>query len=91
MFKVVIKRVADGQKRIYYEHSHVFHPHGNKFWWTEGNGSCACNRKSMFDEAADPDADDGPEACPCGDTEYSIVEFRDENNNVIELTDREIT
>lgn len=44
---------------------------GMNFWWSEGNGSCDCNRHTMFESVANPDHLD--ETVPCGDSEYSLV------------------
>jgi hypothetical protein len=39
---------------------------GGRFWWTEGNASCDCNRAIAF-EGSDN------EETPCGDSLYELV------------------
>lgn len=40
----------------------------DKFWWTEGNASCDCNRGDWFNRNSGVDDSD----CECGHTAYSI-------------------
>jgi len=47
----------------------------SRFWWTEGNASCDCNRHDWF---YDLDAADDA-AFPCGDTAYGVLWVLDDD------------
>lgn len=72
---VTLRRVADGEERVY--SSEAGWPVCDdaddplrylRFWWTEGNGSCDCNRAAFFAAA-------GGESEPAGKRECSYDKY----------------
>lgn len=63
--KLEIRRNEDGLFATETWEDFEFHP----FWWSEGNGSCDCNRELFFLRARGEDDEDDVE---CGDERYSI-------------------
>lgn len=67
-YDVVLRRVSDGLERTV----HVDHPWDDdteKWWWTDGNAGCDCNRGDDFGRAGG----DPPQEYPCGNEAYLVV------------------
>jgi len=74
-YTVTIRDNTTGETRVcpmeceWHEHS--------VFWWTEGNFSCDCNRRIVFDGDVD--------AAECGHTRFSALYAELEDGSKIEL------
>lgn len=68
--RVQIRRVSDGVVREYASDHGLLEDDGSlsTYWWSDGNGSCDCNRHLYFCRAVDEDEGD-PE---CGDGRYQV-------------------
>lgn len=58
-----------------------------RFWWTQGNGRCDCNRDLFWNRAAVPDydADDDDPAAACGHTRYRVTRAILDNGSEIAI------
>src|SRR5688500_8732844 len=76
--RIFIIRTADG---VEVEHRPDWKPSwiaDDRFWWTEGNAACDCNRHDFFSDTIGCDQDDDP---ACSHSRYRIrVEDADGNN-----------
>lgn len=84
--RVQIRRVVDGVTRTD-EDSIGFSGETRKdaqghavYWWTEGNGSCDCNRELFFCNAEGEDVDDDH---PCTDGRFKIKAVDPETGDVL--------
>lgn len=73
-----LRKVATGEVRVYEIARGADSPDTALFWWTEGNGSCDCNRRDFFADAGgepreDDDDDDPCSFGRCGETEFELV------------------
>lgn len=70
-----IRDNATGEIRIYHSQEPFWDEHlwkgWNQFWWEEGNGSCDCNRTSMFRWAVNV-VEPEDEELSCTDGHYSV-------------------
>lgn len=68
---VTIRRVCDGVERVHVDGIGFPSIVGMKFWWSDGNGGCDCNRRLFFYRAGGEEHDDDTTACTHG--EFVIV------------------
>lgn len=63
--KIEIRREEDGEVRSTVWKDSVF----SEFWWSEGNGSCDCNRELFFLRAK---GEDEPDEVQCGEERFCV-------------------
>jgi hypothetical protein len=80
-YVVVMRRREDGEER------RITRPHewGEADWflWDEGNFSCDCNRRILFDRAIGCESDDAE----CGEGDYAVLRFLLSDGRIIEGPD----
>jgi hypothetical protein len=54
----------------------------SKWWWTEGNFGCDCNRSLEFERASDPDFYEKPQ---CGQGAFTVIDVTLEDGTVIPI------
>lgn len=75
MFELIFKDLKTGEIKSYIDKNKDWEGEdGLEFWWTEGNGSCDCNRGLMVFDLDDP---------KCGEERFALLEVR--HNGKVEI------